>query len=196
MNPCPNAASWNDGDGEADRPIPTPKRGLSGPANSGGQGQVELGRASGLVVGGLGIAEAEVFEDLSRGQAVLDDGNDLVASSALSALEDVDLEDTLEQGCPVEAVGSVLAAWRLWEVEGRLLGLRALLLRGRLRDDERPELGGKENRGPPRVADPVGRTVARPTRAIFINASNGISQPAGTMATAKRTGPFPRRSEG
>ena len=89
MNPCPNAASWNDGDGEADRPIPTPKRGLSGPANSGGQGQVELGRASGLVVGGLGIAEAEVFEDLSRGQAVLDDGNDLVASSALSALEDV-----------------------------------------------------------------------------------------------------------
>ena len=89
MNPCPNAASWNDGDGEADRPIPTPKRGLSGPANSGGQGQVELGRASGLVVGGLRIAEAEVLEDFPRGQAVLDDGNDLVASSALSALEDV-----------------------------------------------------------------------------------------------------------
>ena len=110
MNPCPNAASWNDGDGEADRPIPTPKRGLSGPANSGGQGQVELGRASGLVVGGLGIAEAEVFEDFPRGQAVLDDGNDLIASSALSALEDVDVEDALEQGCPVEAVGSVLAS--------------------------------------------------------------------------------------
>ena len=87
MNPCPNAASWNDGDGEADRPIPTAKRGLSGPANSGGQGQVELGRASGLVVGGLGIAEAEVFEDLSRGQSVLDDGNDLAAAPALATFE-------------------------------------------------------------------------------------------------------------
>ena len=30
-----------------------------------------------------------MFEDFPRGQAVLDDGNDLVASSALSALEDV-----------------------------------------------------------------------------------------------------------
>ena len=87
MNPCPNAASWNDGDGEADRPIPTPKRGLSGPAFSGGQGQVELGRASGLVVGGLHIPEAEVFEDFPRGQAVLDDGNDLAAAPALSAFE-------------------------------------------------------------------------------------------------------------
>ena len=117
MNPCPNAASWNDGDGEADRPIPTPKRGLSGPANSGGQGQVELGRASGLVVGGLGIAEAEVVEDLSRGQAVLDDGNDLVAAAALAALEHVDVEDALEQGRPVEAVGrvSLSAAWRYVE---------------------------------------------------------------------------------
>ena len=74
--------------GRCTRSLPRQSEGY-GTARSSGQGELKLRRARRIGVGVRAVLKAEMFEDLAGDDAVLDDGDDLVAPAALATLEDM-----------------------------------------------------------------------------------------------------------